>query len=118
MNDNGMSLAEYNAIAASRMTEAQLQAAIIGAAHRLGWFVYHTHDSRRSEPGYPDLHLVHEGRGLSLFRELKTQTGKLMPAQIAWQRALTAAGVDVDVWRPIQWFDRTIEGVLFPEVVP
>ncbi|MEO6115981.1 MAG: VRR-NUC domain-containing protein [Pseudolysinimonas sp.] len=109
-----ISAAEYNAIQAGTMSEQKLQDAITGAAQRLGWLVYHTHDSRRSQAGYPDLHLVHEKRQLSILRELKTQKGSCSPAQLDWIRALTAAGVDIAVWRPIHWFDGTITAVLFP----
>ena len=115
MSELGISKAEYDALRAAQMTETQLQDAIIGAAQRLGWLAYHTHDSRRSQAGYPDLHLVHEGRRLSILRELKSQKGTVSPAQKDWIRGLTAAGVDVGVWRPIDWFDGTIDGVLFPE---
>jgi hypothetical protein len=115
MSELGISKAEYDALRAAQMTEAQLQGAIIAAAQRLGWLVYHTHDSRRSQPGYPDLHLVHEGRHLSIMRELKKQNGTVSATQKDWIRALAAAGVDVGVWRPIDWFNGTIDGVLFPE---
>ena len=59
---------------------------------------YHTHDSRRSHGGYPDWTIV--GTGGVLFRELKTQRGKVSPGQQQWLAALTAARQDADVWRP------------------
>lgn len=108
--------AEYHHIQANAMTEKTLQAAILGAARRLGWLAYHTHDSRRSQPGYPDLHLVHPDTGRSLFRELKTQKGRLTPDQQAWLTALTHAGHDAAIWRPIDWFDGTIDVQLTPEL--
>lgn len=37
------------------MTEGELQQAIIDLARVLGLLIYHPYDSRRSEPGYPDL---------------------------------------------------------------
>jgi hypothetical protein len=64
----------------------------------LGLHGYHTHDSRRSHGGYPDWTIV--GIGGVLFRELKTQRGKVSPEQRAWLDALAAANADVDVWRP------------------
>lgn len=106
--------AQYNEMRASTMTEAELQAVIIAHAQRLGFIVYHTHDSRRSQPGYPDLHLVHPKRGVSLFRELKSQKGKLRADQVIWLDGLTATGADAAVWRPIDWFDHTIDTVLDP----
>jgi hypothetical protein len=99
---------EYRTTQAAQMTEAQLQGAIIAAAQRLGWLVYHTHDSRRSQPGYPDLHLVHEGRHLSIMRELKKQNGRLRPDQLEWLTTLDLAGHDTGVWRPIDWLNNTI----------
>jgi hypothetical protein len=101
--------AEYHATQAAKMTEKALQDAIIGAAERQGWLVYHTYDSRRSESGYPDLHLVHAELGISLLRELKSERGTVSPAQRKWLTALQLAGVDVAVWRPTHWFDGTID---------
>ncbi len=105
--------AEYHAMQAQNMSETQLQGAITGLAQRLGWLVYHTHDSRRSEAGYPDLHLVHPTRGISLMRELKKQDGRVRPAQKTWIAALAAAGVDIAIWRPTDWFDGSIERALY-----
>jgi hypothetical protein len=62
-----------------------------------GWFVYHTYDSRRSEPGFPDLTMVHSG---VVFAELKTDKGRLTADQEAWLERLRSAGAEVYVWRP------------------
>ena len=35
------------------MKEADFQATVIELAELQGWRVYHTHDSRRSQPGLP-----------------------------------------------------------------
>ena len=56
---------------------------------------------------FPDLVLVREDR--VLFRELKTMKGRTTPDQKKWLELLNAAGHDAAVWRPVQWFDRTIE---------
>ena len=79
------------------MLEKHFQSLVVYEAKRQGWKVYHTYDSRRSEPGFPDLVLV---RDKVLFRELKTEKGRLTVAQEAWGEILTAAGADYEVWRP------------------
>ena len=45
----------------STLKESDFQRAVIEMARLHGWLVYHTHDSRRSAPGFPDLVLV-QGR--------------------------------------------------------
>lgn len=79
------------------MTEANFQYLIISYARSHGWRVYHTYDSRRSEPGFPDLVLV---RREVLYRELKSEKGRLTAAQKAWGESLTKAGANYAVWRP------------------
>jgi hypothetical protein len=68
-------------------------------AQTYGWLTYHTWNSQHSAAGFPDLVLVPPQKGV-LFRELKTDTGRLTAAQSRWFAALTAAGADMGVWRP------------------
>lgn len=82
------------------MREKEFQAKVVRLAHILGWATYHTYDSRRSNPGFPDLVLV---RDRVLFRELKTNTGELSSKQEGWMEKLTGAGADFAVWRPRDW---------------
>jgi hypothetical protein len=89
-------------------SESQFQAAVVEYAERLGWLAYHTHDSRRSNPGFPDLVLARRGR--LIFAELKTEKGRLSTAQVDWLRAIEDASIEVYVWRPSLWHE--IEGVL------
>lgn len=103
-----LSAAEHRRLVAADMTEAALQVRVIALARQLGYLAYHTHDSRRSQPGYPDLHLVSVKRGVSLFRELKRERGRISAAQQAWLVALRAAGADVGVWRPTDLLDGTV----------
>ena len=84
-----------------KMSEKQFQKAVIDLAKWTGWLAYHTYDSRRSEPGFPDLVLVHPTRGV-LFRELKTMKGRVSAHQRKWLDKLALAGADVAVWRPNQ----------------
>jgi len=93
---------EYALMVAKAMPEKALQAKVIDLATRAGWLVYHTYDSRRSEPGFPDLVLVHPTRGV-LWRELKKHTGKPTADQRKWLERLELAGEDVGIWRPMDW---------------
>lgn len=104
--------AEYAKLRADQMTEKQLQDVVTRLAGTLGWRAYHTHDSRRSQPGFPDLVLVHPRLKLTLWRELKTQKGKTSLAQDGWIRDLTAADQNAAVWRPIDYFTGRIEAQL------
>lgn len=64
-----------------------------------GWLVYHTHDSRKSERGFPDIVATNGSR--LLFAELKRANGKLTVEQERWIQLLDHTGkVDAFVWRP------------------
>jgi hypothetical protein len=88
---------------ATTVTEKEFQAAVIKLAKLYGWATYHTHDSRRSVKGFPDLALCHPGRRLLVFAELKNARGRLTSAQEFWIMALRMAGVRTYVWTPHQW---------------
>jgi hypothetical protein len=64
-----------------------------------GWMIYHTWNSMRSNPGYPDLHMVLPGVA-SVFAELKTESGEITDNQERWLLALAWTGETVFVWRP------------------
>jgi hypothetical protein len=98
-------------VAALPMSEADLQAAVVDLARRLGWLVFHDYDSRRSTPGFPDLVCVHPRSGALIFAELKTARGKVTPEQDAWLRALAVRGAAF-VWRPEHLTDGTIARAL------
>lgn len=101
-----MNRAEHEQLLAKNLTERQLQDLILNAARRLGWRCYHTFDSRRSEPGFPDLVLVRRRR--VIWRELKTQAGRPTTEQSAWLFDLEQAGEDAAIWRPADWFSDAI----------
>jgi hypothetical protein len=90
------------------VTEKQFMAAIVEMAQMLGWLVYHTHDSRRSEAGFPDIVCVRRDR--VVFIELKKEKGRLSEEQERWLSALGLAGAAVHCWRPSDW--PTIEETL------
>jgi hypothetical protein len=87
------------------MSEKAFQAKVLQLARLNGWTFYHTYDSRRSSPGFPDLLLVRER---VLFRELKTDTGRLTKDKLVWIARLKDGQADVDVWRP-KHFDRIVD---------
>jgi hypothetical protein len=116
-------------VQAPAQTEKQFMTAVVEYAELNRWLVYHTFDSRRSNPGFPDLVMVHRGesdtvprRCRLIFAELKTQRGRTSLAQAEWLEALgrvAAVGgaffgktprLEVYLWRPSDW--PTIERVL------
>jgi hypothetical protein len=97
-------------------TEDQLLGAIRDYARLLGWLCYHVYDSRKSEPGFPDLVLVRGGR--LIFAELKKEGGKVTPEQRAWLTELgdvarySMGNVAVEIWYPSEWLTGEIEAKL------
>jgi hypothetical protein len=92
----------------TRLSEREFLQQIRDLARVFGWLCYHTHDSRRSEAGFPDLVLVKASTddrpGNIIFAELKADRGRLTPAQRVWLEALGACpGVEAYVWRPADW---------------
>lgn len=85
--------------------EKDFQASIVTMARLLGYMAYHTYNSQRSVPGFPDLVLV--GHQRTLFSELKT-TLKPTPEQAEWLDALSRAGQETYCWYP-RHFDRIHE---------
>ena len=86
-----------------RWTERQFQQQIIQLAKYLGWLVYHTYDSRRSEAGFPDLVLVHRKKKKTLFAELKVGDNQPTKDQVLWLLTLDQAGQWSELWHPDQW---------------
>ena len=89
------------------MLEKALQSNVIRLAGLLGWQCYHTYNSQRSQPGFPDLVLVRNG--VLIFAELKSDNGRVSPEQDKWLLNLAKCNCHVFVWRPIDWIDGTIE---------
>ena len=104
-----MKIQDYRTLQAKAMSETQLQDQIIELSKRMGWMSYHTNDSRRSAPGFPDLVLLHPKQRRILWRELKSETGTPTPEQKAWISSLLLVGEDVDIWRPRDWASGRIE---------
>lgn len=86
-------------------------AGLIQCARTLGFYVYHTADARRSEPGFPDLVAVHPTTGAVIMFECKAQRGRLrsssmtkrgrwLPGQADWLSAFQRAGIMAEVVKP------------------
>jgi hypothetical protein len=83
------------------VTEEQLLDSVTELAQWLRLLTYHTRDSRRSAPGFPDLVLA--GRRGVIFAELKSRSGQLSSHQHGWKWTLQAAGQEWRLWRPADW---------------
>lgn len=83
------------------MSEQELQTLILDTARAMGLLAYHTHDSRRSQPGFPDLVIV--GALGIVYLELKSARGEVTPEQRRWLLALRAVGQRAYIVRPKHW---------------
>ena len=94
------------------ITEKEFQSQVLEEAATYGWIAYHTYDSRRSQPGFPDMVLSRPDSPV-IMAELKTENGKVTSAQREWLRNLRESSICmmqeydmpyppliVDVWRP------------------
>lgn len=86
------------------MTEDELLEGIVDALAAGGWLYQHVRRSDlaviQGSVGFPDLVAVHPERGLLVFLELKSATGRVDPAQERWLTSLMVAGMDARVVRP------------------
>ena len=91
-----------------RQGEASFMAQVVAYAGLLGWHHYHTHDSRHSVAGFPDLVLVRRPR--LLFVELKREGEYPTDAQRQWLDELKACDTEAYLWWPTDW--EVIERIL------
>lgn len=80
--------------------EAEVQRTLVDALDVFDYLSYHTHDSRRSRAGFPDLMAVHRWTHVALAFEVKSELGQLSPDQWAWAEALTSSAIAYLVVRP------------------
>ncbi len=84
---------------------------MIELAHTFHWKVAHFRTAMNARgiymtpvgadgAGWPDLVLVHPGTGRVIFRELKSEKGRVTSGQEAWGVWLSRCDLDWDVWRP------------------
>ena len=91
--------------------ESELKSKVRELALQLQWRYYHTHDSRKSEAGFPDITLVRNGR--VLFIELKRQKKNPTTDQKKWLDELHKVPFcEVYVWRPSDWNNDSILNIL------
>jgi hypothetical protein len=108
---DGHQLAEPGLIAAAwRMPEDRgpdsLEAHLRGLLDEFGLWGYHAGNPVMDRRGWPDWAIIGP-RGM-LFRELKTERGRLTPAQWSVGGQLIRAGQDWAVWRPRDLFSGVI----------
>ncbi len=77
-----MTTAEYSAQVARTMSEATFQSKVIEWLNFYGWKWFHVHDSRRSNPGWPDISAARGDR--LIFMELKAHKGRISKEQQDW----------------------------------
>jgi len=111
-----LTLEEYDRQVARSMSEKVWQAQVLSLLTWCGFdaaLTYHTHDSRHSQAGFPDLVAYRYRAGVHTLClvELKRQQGRVSPAQETWLAAFRAIAAVVNgmtqtvrvitgVWRP------------------
>ncbi len=102
------------------MTEAQLQAAVLEYAERLGYVVYAASNravgiaaGQGRFDAMPDVFVdavcVHPAQHRVVWIEFKTERGRLRPEQERWRDALLDAGEEWALIRPSDWRSGAIE---------
>lgn len=102
----------------AKISEAEFTAQVVTFARLHGWKVahfravkvqrgngstYHATPTQGDAKGWPDLILVHPGRGEIIAAELKVKGGRASPEQEAWLEALRATGMAAGYWYPEDW---------------
>ena len=98
MIDDTIPIEEAILLSYNSMKERELQAMVKNIADLRGWEYYHTYDSRRSNPGFPDVVMLRGER--LIVAELKVQNGKVSDHQQRWLEKFKLTGVEVYLWRP------------------
>ncbi len=99
----------YLSLAYLRNSLAKIQDFLLRRRGHTFTLAYHTHDSRNSQKGFPDLVLIHPRRGLIFFVELKLDGEYPTIEQRLWRAGILAATYDGDgrtryyLWTPSMW---------------
>jgi hypothetical protein len=83
----------------STVGERAWQVQVRAWLHRAGFVTYHTFDSRKSEPGFPDIIAILPGVRLIAI-ELKQDRGRVTTSQLYWLELFRSIEVYAEVWRP------------------
>lgn len=95
-------MTEARTILDAALSERDWQETVMQVLRAHNWLVYHTYDSRRSQPGFPDIIAVRGWRILAI--ELKKARGRVTREQREWLDAFAATGhAEPYVWRPRDW---------------
>lgn len=104
-----------------RVSEAELQKAVLDLAKRLGWRTAHFRPGmtmagnwvtavQGDGKGFPDLFMVKPGSGMAPYAvELKADGKYPSAEQREWLEAMDDAGCHAVVWRPKDWLSGRIE---------
>jgi hypothetical protein len=98
MTGMNLTTTEYLTEEAKEMSEKKLQQGVVSLCRGYGVRCYHTHDSRRSEPGFPDCVIAHSSG--PIYAELKTEKNRPMPNQVWWLNYFADLGLPTYLWRP------------------
>ena len=92
------------------ISEKAFESQVKGLAKLFGYLYYHTWRSFHSPAGFPDCVFVRlEPTPRLVFAELKSEKGKVSPAQQEWLDLLgECPGVEIFLWRPSD-FDEIVE---------
>jgi hypothetical protein len=106
---------DASAIDWSNMSEDDLLTAVMDLLRVYRWMAWHVRNSKagvvQGDPGFPDILACRPPRLMAI--ELKTEKGVLTPLQNVWAAAMKQSpGVEYHVFRPSDYLDATIEGVL------
>ena len=111
MNNEAVLRGQMKPVTCATLAEADFLSQVVDLAHLCGWKVHHSRPARtakgwctpiQGDAGFPDLVLCRPP--YIILAELKSETGKLSPAQQDWVAALeVSTSADVRVWRPSDW---------------
>ena len=98
-----------------KMSEGNLQAAVIQFAELRSWRLYHVAKVRKqlrshTSEGFPDLVMLRGKRQVVV--ELKREGEDPTPKQWEWLEAFEAVGAETYVWRPADWLGGKVDEVL------